>query len=84
LGFFKKLVIANNLRPLVAASFNNYQFQSGTSLLFASFLYYGEIYADFSGYSKIARGTAKLLGVELMKNFEQPYLSRNISCPGII
>jgi len=79
LGFFKKLVIANNLRPLVAASFNNYQFQSGTSLLFASFLYYGEIYADFSGYTDIALGTAKLFGFDLIPNFNKPFLSTSVT-----
>jgi len=48
-------------------------------LISALILFSIQIYADFSGYSSIARGTAKLLGVELMKNFEQPYLSRNIT-----
>jgi len=59
--------------------FSNIQDYKSAELIAAAFIFSIQIYADFSGYSNIARGTAKLLGFELMKNFEQPYLSQNIT-----
>ncbi|MCB0429227.1 MAG: MBOAT family protein, partial [Flavobacteriales bacterium] len=59
--------------------FENMEAYKGIELLSALVLFSIQIYADFSGYTMVARGTSKLFGVELMKNFEQPYLSRNIT-----
>ncbi|MBV9988767.1 MAG: MBOAT family protein, partial [Chitinophagaceae bacterium] len=68
-GLFKKLVIANNCAVLVDPVFANYQHLPASSLLLGAFLYAMQIYADFSGYSDMALGTARLLGFEVTKNF---------------
>nr|WP_299341982.1 MBOAT family O-acyltransferase [Allomuricauda sp.] len=78
-GFFKKMAIADALAPIVDDIFTNYHsYSSGT--LFMGAVFFGfQIYCDFSGYSDIAIGTAKLFGVELRSNFKFPYFSRNIA-----
>lgn len=77
-GLFKKLVIADNAAILVNDIFANYQTKS-VVVLFAGAVYFAlQIYGDFSGYSDIARGIAKLFGFELMINFRVPYFSRDI------
>lgn len=78
-GFFKKLVIADRLAIYVKSVFNDVEFQNTISLLLGIVFFSFQIYADFSGYSLIARGTAKLFGFDLMINFNKPYLARNIS-----
>lgn len=78
-GLFKKVMIGDTAGRFVDHIFAQPNIYNGPELLFALLLFSIQIYADFSGYSSIARGTAKLLGIELMKNFEQPYLSRNIT-----
>lgn len=77
-GMFKKVVIADSLAFMVDRIFENYtQFDGG--VLWLGAIYFAiQIYCDFSGYSDIAIGTSKLLGVELMSNFKVPYFSRNI------
>ncbi len=78
-GFFKKLVVADSLAPIVDDIFTNYsQYSSGTLLMGVIFFSF-QIYGDFSGYSDIAIGTAKLFGIELSPNFRFPYFSRNIA-----
>ncbi|ANW95606.1 acyltransferase [Wenyingzhuangia fucanilytica] len=77
-GFFQKIVIADTLAPVVNQIFNNYTYQSGGTLILGAIYFSIQIYGDFSGYSKIARGLAKLLGFELMMNFNFPYFSRSI------
>lgn len=77
-GFFKKLVIADSLAPIVNDIFDNYSSHSSTTLLIGAVFFAFQIYGDFSGYSDIAIGTAKLFGIELMSNFKFPYFSRNI------
>jgi len=79
IGLFKKIVIADSLSPLVENIFNNYQDLGGGTLWLGAFYFAFQIYCDFSGYSDIAIGTAKLLGIQLMTNFNFPYLSRNVS-----
>ena len=79
LGLFKKIVIADNCAPYVQEVFGNYSQYSGSTLLLGVFLFSFQIYADFSGYSDIAIGTARLFGFNLMRNFAYPYFSRNIS-----
>ncbi len=77
-GLFKKMVIADNLAPAVDGIFTNYGELSG-SVLALGILYFAiQIYCDFSGYSDIAIGTAKLFGFRLMTNFSYPYFSRDI------
>jgi D-alanyl-lipoteichoic acid acyltransferase DltB (MBOAT superfamily) len=78
-GLFKKVMIGDTTGRIVDHIFSQPDIYKSPELLAALFLFSIQIYADFSGYSSIARGTAKLLGIELMKNFEQPYLSQNIT-----
>ena len=78
-GLFKKVMIGDTTGKIVDHIFANQEYYSSAENLFGLLLFTIQIYADFSGYSSIARGTAKLLGVELMKNFTQPYLASNIS-----
>lgn len=77
-GFFKKLVIADTLSPCVSAVYNAPQGTSGFGLVLATFFFTMQIYCDFSGYSDIAIGTSKLMGIELMTNFKSPYFSQSI------
>tara|TARA_B100000519_G_C14254890_1_gene444487 strand:- start:1072 stop:2493 length:1422 start_codon:yes stop_codon:yes gene_type:complete len=77
-GMFKKVVIADSLGWRVDFIFNNYQNLDGGVLLLGLVYFSFQIYCDFSGYSDIAIGTAKLFGFELMSNFKFPYFSRNI------
>jgi len=78
-GLFAKIVIADNCATIVNGIFENYQTQSGSMLLIGSFCYLIQIYCDFSGYSNIAIGVSKLLGIKLMTNFKAPFYSVNIS-----
>ena len=77
-GMFKKVVIADSLAPHVDTIFQNYINLSGGVLLLGLIYFSFQIYCDFSGYSDIAIGTAKLFGVNLMVNFNLPYFSRDI------
>ncbi|MEO6707753.1 MAG: MBOAT family O-acyltransferase [Ginsengibacter sp.] len=77
-GLFKKLVVADRISIYQAAVMANYHEQSGTTLLFATVLYTFQVYADFSGYTDIALGTARLFGFNLMENFKRPLLAKNI------
>ena len=78
-GMFKKVVVADSLSLQVDYCFNNYHTLNG-GLLFLGLIYFSfQIYCDFSGYSDIAIGTAKLFGIDLMKNFKYPYFSRNVA-----
>jgi D-alanyl-lipoteichoic acid acyltransferase DltB (MBOAT superfamily) len=78
-GLFAKIVIADNCAGIVNEIFDDYQTQSGSMLLIGSFCYLIQIYCDFSGYSNIAIGVSKLLGIKLMTNFRTPFFSTNIS-----
>lgn len=78
-GFFKKIVVADNCAVFVDNVWGNYTGQSGSTLLVAAFLFSIQIYCDFSGYSDIAIGCAKLFGIKLMRNFNVPYFSRDIA-----
>ena len=79
LGMFKKVMIGDACGRIVDRVFGQMEYYHSTELLMALVLFSVQIYADFSGYSSIARGVGKLLGVELMRNFEQPYLSTSIT-----
>lgn len=78
-GFFKKIVIADQCAVHVNTIFNNVENHSGSTLVLGAILFSFQIYGDFSGYSDIALGTARLFGFELLKNFSFPYFSRNIA-----
>ena len=78
-GLFKKIVVADNCATYVNEVFGSMQTQSGSTLLLAAVLFTFQIYGDFSGYSDIAIGTAKLFGIRLMRNFNVPYFSRDIA-----
>lgn len=78
-GFVKKILIAENCGRYINPIFADYQDHTGSTILFASIIFGFQIYCDFSGYSDIAIGTAKLFGFDLMQNFAYPFFSRNIS-----
>jgi D-alanyl-lipoteichoic acid acyltransferase DltB (MBOAT superfamily) len=78
-GFFKKVVIADNCAEYANEIFNNYQDHSSSTLVMGAFFFTIQIYCDFSGYSDIALGTARLFGIELLRNFAYPYFSRDIA-----
>jgi len=77
-GLFKKIVIADNCATYANIIFNNSDEYSGSTLLLGALFFTFQIYGDFSGYSDIAIGTARLFGINLKKNFAFPYFSRNI------
>lgn len=77
-GFLKKLVIADNCATVVNEYWNHYQDLPGVSLFLMGVLFTFQIYCDFSGYSDIAIGCARLFGFNLMRNFSFPYFSRSI------
>lgn len=78
-GLFKKLVIADNCAVAVNQIFENYYQHDGLTLFYGAVLFTFQIYGDFSGYSDIAIGTARLFGINLMRNFNFPYFSRDIA-----
>jgi D-alanyl-lipoteichoic acid acyltransferase DltB (MBOAT superfamily) len=78
-GLFKKIVVADNCAVYVDQVFSTYTNQNGSTLLLAAIFFTFQIYGDFSGYSDIAIGTAKLFGIKLMRNFNVPYFSRDIA-----
>lgn len=78
-GLFKKMVIADNAAEIANEIFNNSANYSGSTLLLGALFFTFQIYGDFSGYSDIAIGTARLFGFDLMRNFNYPYFSRDIA-----
>jgi D-alanyl-lipoteichoic acid acyltransferase DltB (MBOAT superfamily) len=77
-GFFKKVVIADRLAILVNHVYNQPHDYSGWPLILATYCFAYQIYCDFSGYSDIAIGAARVMGINLMKNFNSPYCATNI------
>ena len=77
-GFFKKLIIADGCAEVVNQTWNGLDSATGLMLFVCSLLFTFQIYADFSGYSDIAIGCAKLFGIRLTTNFKVPYFSRNV------
>lgn len=78
-GLFKKVVIADNCAAHVNAIFENYEAYSGPTLIIGGIYFALQIYCDFSGYSDIAIGTARLFGFNLMQNFNYPYFSTSMT-----
>lgn len=79
IGFFKKIAVADVLAMFIGAVHNNVADYSGLMLIFTAFAYSIQLYGDFSGYSDIARGSAKLLGFDIVDNFSTPYFSTSFS-----
>lgn len=79
LGAFKKLVVANTITPVTQGIFQNYEHLSGSTIAFGAILFLFELYADFSGYSDMAIGLARLLGFKITKNFAFPLFAQNIA-----
>jgi alginate O-acetyltransferase complex protein AlgI len=77
-GYFKKIVVADRLAVFVNAVYGNPQNHNGTSIAIATLFYTIQIYADFSGYTDIALGSAKVLGFNLTPNFNRPYFSTSV------
>lgn len=77
-GFFKKIVVADNLAYYVDMVYNDLSYYQGFALVLAALFFTIQIYCDFSGYSDIAKGSAKLLNIDLMDNFKTPYFSTTI------
>ena len=78
-GLFKKIVIADQCAQYTNTIFDDYSNHSGSTLLLGAIFFSFQIYGDFSGYSDIALGTARLFGIELLRNFAFPYFSRDIA-----
>ncbi len=78
-GYFMKLVVADRIGIYVDAVFSNVLQHNGTSILFATFLFPFQLYADLGGYSHIAIGTAKILGIDVMQNFKRPFFATSMS-----
>lgn len=78
LGLWQKVLVADRIAVIVDTIFNNYSDYTGIEMFIAVVLFGFQIYCDFSGYSNIAIGSAKLLGIDLMVNFHAPYLAKSI------
>ena len=78
-GFAKKMLVADNLAPIVDVAYSNPADFPGPQLAFATFAFAFQIYCDFSAYSDIAIGTARLFGFDLMRNFAYPYFSQSMA-----
>ncbi len=78
IGFFKKVVIADRAAVLVDTVFNSPQDFNGIAFVIAAVFFAFQIYGDFSGYSDIAKGCAKVLGIDLMQNFNRPYFASSV------
>lgn len=78
-GLFKKVVIADKCAEFANQAFNNSMEVNGSTLLLGAIFFTFQIYGDFSGYSDIALGSARLFGIELLRNFSYPYFSRDIA-----
>ncbi len=79
LGLFKKMVIADNCAPLVARIYDAEVPFTGPILILGSIMFAFQVYGDFSGYSDIAVGVARLFDIKLMQNFRQPYMARSVA-----
>jgi D-alanyl-lipoteichoic acid acyltransferase DltB (MBOAT superfamily) len=78
-GYFRKMVIADRCAVYVNKAYGSWHTASGLELLFATVLFAIQIYADFAGYSSIAIGAARVMGFELMTNFNHPYFAKSVS-----
>jgi alginate O-acetyltransferase complex protein AlgI len=79
LGMFKKVIIGDSAARIINQIYAEPSYYASIEILMAIVLFTIQIYADFSGYTNIARGTAKMLGINIMENFEQPYFSQSMT-----
>ena len=79
IGMFKKVVIADRLSMYVEHIYNNYQQATGWTLLLGGSLFFIQVYCDFSGYSDIAIGASRVMGIKLMENFKRPFFAKNLA-----
>lgn len=78
-GMFLKMCIADRITPWTDAVFNNYSHHNATTIIVASILYLIQMYADFAGYSDMAIGVARIMGIRVMENFKRPFFAQNIA-----
>ncbi len=78
IGYFKKIAVADIIAPYVNSVFNNASSATGLAVILASCLFAVQIYCDFSGYTDIAIGCSRIMGIKLMQNFNRPYMSKSI------
>lgn len=78
-GMFLKMCIADRIAPWTDAVFNNYAHHNATTIIIASILYLIQMYADFAGYSDMAIGVARVMGIRVMENFKRPFFAQNIA-----
>jgi alginate O-acetyltransferase complex protein AlgI len=78
-GLFKKIVIADRLSIYISAVFNNHEHHSGITLFVAALFYIFQMYADFSGYTDMALGFARVLGFDIMQNFNRPLFAKSVT-----
>lgn len=78
-GYFQKVVIADRIAVIVSKVYDNYESFSGVYIVLATILFAFQIYCDFDGYTNVAIGAARILGFDLMTNFDKPYLSTSIA-----
>lgn len=79
IGLWQKIVIADNIALVVTPVYNSYYKYTGVEIIIATALFGFQIYCDFGGYTNIAIGSAKLLGIDLMNNFSSPYLATSVA-----
>lgn len=79
IGFFKKVVIADRIAYYADFTYDNYTDVSGWTVLFGAYCFAIQVYCDFSGYSDIAIGSARVMGIKLMENFRRPYFAKNLA-----
>ncbi len=78
-GMFLKMCIADRIAPWTDAVFNNYPHHNGTTIIVASILYLIQMYADFAGYSDMAIGVARIMGLKVTENFNRPFFAQNVA-----
>lgn len=78
-GMFLKMCIADRLSSYTDAIFNNYTHHNGTSIVIATILYLIQMYADFAGYSDMAIGVGRIMGIRVVENFKRPFFAQNIA-----
>lgn len=78
-GLFTKMVIADNIAKVTDAAWNNIGEQTGAQLLYVALLYPIQMYTDFDGYSNMAIGVGKILNIKIARNFNHPYIARNVA-----
>jgi D-alanyl-lipoteichoic acid acyltransferase DltB (MBOAT superfamily) len=78
-GVFKKLVIADNIATITTPLFESYHTMNGSTLFIGAVLYFIQLYSDFSGYTDMAIGISKLLGIKIQPNFNYPLFAQNVA-----